>query len=150
MNLLIGIGNELRADDGAGPWAAQNFKAEGWQTLDCGTMPESYTSKIKKLAPERIVFLDAADLGIPPGEFRIVPKEQIADLSTGTHNQPISLMMDFLAMSMDAEMIFIGIQPAIVTDGPGLSPEVFQGLEKLVAALRTDSLLLGIPKALSQ
>ena len=122
----------MRADDGAGPWAAQHFEAEGWQTLDCGVMPESYTSKIKKLAPKRIVFLDAADLGIPAGEFRIVPKDKIADLSTGTHNQPISLMMDFLAMSMDAEMIFIGIQPAVLADGPGLSPDVFQGLEKLL------------------
>lgn len=135
MNLLIGIGNELRADDGAGPWAAQNFQAAGWQTLDCGIMPENYTSKIKKIAPERIVFLDAADLDIPPGEFRIVPKDKIADLSTGTHNQPISLMMDFLAMSMDVEMIFIGIQPAVVTNGTGLSPEVFQGLEKLFPIL---------------
>jgi hydrogenase 3 maturation protease len=135
LNLLIGIGNELRADDGAGPWAAQNFEADDWQALDGGTMPENYTSKIKKLAPKRIVFLDAADLGIPPGEFRIVPKDKIADLSTGTHNQPISLMMDFLAMSMDAEMIFVGIQPAVVTNGTGLSPEMFQGLEKLFKLL---------------
>ena len=135
MNLLVGIGNELRSDDGAGPWAAQHFAAEGWQTLDGGVMPENYTSKIKKLAPQRIVFLDAADLGMPPGEFRIVPKEKIADLSTGTHNLPVSLMMDFLALSMDAEMIFIGIQPAVVTNGTGLSAEVFQGLENLFPIL---------------
>jgi hydrogenase 3 maturation protease len=150
MNLLVGIGNEMRSDDGAGPWAAKNFTAAGWQTLDCGILPENYTSKIKQLAPNRIVFLDATDLGIPPGEFRIVPKENIADLSTGTHNLPISLMMDFLSMSMDAEMLFIGIQPAVVTNGTGLSPEMFQGLEKLFAALRSESLLLEIPKALSQ
>ena len=35
----------------------------------------------------------------------------------------------------DAEMIFIGIQPAMVTDGPGLSPDVSQGLEKLFSIL---------------
>ena len=35
MNLLVGIGNVIRLDDGLGPYMAQHFNAEGWQTLDC-------------------------------------------------------------------------------------------------------------------
>ncbi len=135
MKLLVGIGNVIRLDDGLGPYMAQNFKAEGWETLDCGTVPENFTSKIKQLQPELVVFVDAAEMGLPPGEFRIVPKEQIKDFSCGTHNLPLSLMMDFIQQSLDVEMIFVGVQPVSVDDGEGLSPEVFQGLEKLFPML---------------
>jgi len=140
MNLLVGIGNVIRGDDGLGPYMAQTFKADGWQTLDCGTVPENFTSKIKQLQPELVVFVDAAEMDLPPGEFRIIPKEQIKDFSCGTHNLPLSLMMDFLQQSIDAEMAFVGVQPVSVDDGEGLSSEVFQGLEKLTQALIDDPL----------
>lgn len=135
MKLLVGIGCVLRGDDGVGPYVANHFQAEGWQTLDCGTVPENFTSKIKQLQPERVVFVDAAEMGLEPGEFRIIPKEMIKDVSCSTHNLPLSLMIDFLQQSMDVPMPFIGIQPALVCDGEELSPEVFQGLEKLFPML---------------
>jgi hypothetical protein len=47
-------------------------------------------------------------------------------------------MMDFIQQSMDVEMFFVGVQPVSVDDGEGLSPEVFQGLEKLTQALIDD------------
>jgi len=140
MKLLVGIGNVIRGDDGLGPYIAQTFKAEGWETIDCGTVPENFTSKIKQLQPELVVFVDAAEMDLPPGEFRIIPKEQIKDFSCGTHNLPLSLMMDFLQQSIDAEMAFVGVQPVSVDDGEGLSSEVFQGLEKLTQALIDDPL----------
>ena len=140
MNLLVGIGNVIRLDDGLGPYMAQHFKAEGWQTLDCGTVPENFTSKIKQLQPELVLFVDAAEMDLEPGEFRIIPKEQIKDFSCGTHNLPLSLMMDFIQQSLDVEMLFVGVQPVSVDDGEGLSPEVFQGLENLTQALIDDPL----------
>ncbi len=140
MNLLVGIGNVIRLDDGLGPYIAQNFKANGWETLDCGTVPENFTSKIKQLDPELLVFVDAAEMDLEPGEFRIIPKEQIKDVSCSTHNLPLSLMIDFLQQSLDVEMPFVGVQPASISDGEGLSPEVFQGLEKLTQALIDDPL----------
>ena len=145
MKLLVGIGNVIRRDDGLGPYMAQHFKAEGWQTLDCGTVPENFTSKIKQLQPELVVFIDAAEMELKPGEFRIIPKEQIKDFSCGTHNLPLSLMIDFLQRSLeDVEMPFVGVQPSSVSDGEGLSLDVFQGLEKLTQALRTDPLKIHV------
>ena len=79
-------------------------------------------------------------MDLEPGEFRIIPKEQIKDFSCGTHNLPLSLMMDFIQQSLDVEMLFVGVQPVSVDDGEGLSPEVFQGLEKLTQALIDDPL----------
>ncbi len=143
MKLLVGIGNVIRLDDGLGPYLAQNFKAEGWKTLDCATVPENFTSKIKQLQPELVVFIDAAEMDLAPGEFRIIPKEQIKDFSCGTHNLPLSLMIDFLQQSMVVDMFFVGVQPVSVDDGEGLSPEVFQGLEKLTQALIDDTQIPG-------
>jgi hydrogenase 3 maturation protease len=141
MNLLVGIGNVIRLDDGLGPYMAQTFKAEGWQTIDCGTVPENFTSKIKQAEPELVVFVDAAEMGLDAGAFRIIPKEKIKDVSCSTHNLPLSLMIDFLQQSMDVEMPFIGVQPALVSDGEEISPEVFQGLGKLAQALIDDPLM---------
>ena len=140
MNLLVGIGNVIRLDDGLGPYMAQNFKADGWETLDCGTVPENFTSKIKQAEPELVVFVDAAEMGLTPGEFRIIPKEMIKDVNCSTHNLPLSLMIDFLQQSMDVEMPFIGVQPALVSDGEELSEAVLDGLKKLTQALVTDPL----------
>ena len=130
-NLLVGIGCVLRGDDGLGPYMAQTFKAEGWETLDCGTVPENFTSKIKQADPELVVFVDAAEMGLEPGEFRIIPKEMIKDVSCSTHNLPLSLMIDFLQQSMDVEMPFIGVQPALVSDGEELSESVLSAIKDL-------------------
>ena len=139
MNLLVGIGCVLRGDDGLGPRMAQTFTAEGWATLDCGTVPENFTSKIKQLRPELVVFVDAAEMGLAPGEFRIIPKEKIKDVSCSTHNLPLSLMIDFLQQSMDVDMPFIGVQPALVSDGEELSSEVLSGIKKLADVLVRES-----------
>ena len=140
MKLLVGIGGVLRGDDGLGPYMAQTFKAEGWQTIDCGTVPENFTSKIKQAEPELVVFVDAAEMGLDAGEFRIIPKETIKDVSCSTHNLPLSLMIDFLQRSMEVDMPFVGVQPALVSDGEEISQDVFQGLEKLAHALLEDPL----------
>ena len=118
---------------------AQTFTAEGWATLDCGTVPENFTSKIKQLRPELVVFVDAAEMGLAPGEFRIIPKEKIKDVSCSTHNLPLSLMIDFLQQSMDVDMPFIGVQPALVSDGEELSSEVLSGIKKLADVLVRES-----------
>ncbi len=139
MKLLVGIGNVIRLDDGLGPYMAQTFEADGWQTIDCGTVPENFTSKIKQAKPELVVFVDAAEMDLPAGEFRVIPKEKIKDVSCSTHNLPLSLMIDFLQQSMDVEMLFIGVQPASISDGEGLSPEVLSGIKKLTELLIQNS-----------
>ena len=68
-NILLGIGNPLNGDDGVGIYVAEQFRKEGWIPLACGTAPENFTGIIRKTRPSCLVLVDAAAMGIFPGEY---------------------------------------------------------------------------------
>jgi hydrogenase 3 maturation protease len=133
-NILLGIGNPLNGDDGAGIWVAGQFRKDGWVSLSCGTAPENFTGVIRKTRPDCLVLVDAAAMGISPGEFRIIPRHKIADVSIGTHQLPLSMLIDFLADSA-SRIVLIGIQPDRVAAGEEISPRVREGADRLVQEL---------------
>ncbi|WP_301665063.1 hydrogenase 3 maturation endopeptidase HyCI [Methanoculleus frigidifontis] len=135
MKMLLGVGNTLRGDDGVGSYVAHRMEDGDWNALDCGTVPENFTGVVRRNHPALLVFVDAADMGVPPGEFRIVPKGRIQDVSIGTHSLPLSHLIDFLA-GVAETILFIGIQPAIVRDGEYLSEPVQEGAERLITVLK--------------
>jgi len=135
MNVLIGIGNPLRGDDGVGPWIADHFQEEGWLSLNCGTAPENFTAVIRRAAPDLLLIVDAADIGLPPGEFRVVDPSRIEDVSIGTHQLPLTHLMEYLKNSVN-RIVFVGIQPARISDEERISAEVKAGAETLMHVIR--------------
>lgn len=135
VRMLLGVGNPLHGDDGVGNYVASRFHARGWNAIDCGTMPENFTALVRRHRPEILILVDASDLGLPPGEFRIIGEDQIEDVSIGTHNLPLSLLMGYLSEHAE-QVIFIGIQPGVLSEGGELSPEVTRGADHLIALLR--------------
>jgi hydrogenase 3 maturation protease len=133
MKVLLGVGSELNGDDGIGPWVAQHFHAAGWQPIDCFTVPENYTSRVKRLQPTAIVIVDAADMAIHPGEMRIIPLEAMGAASFSTHMLPLSMIVTYLAEATSADIWIIGIQPEQF-DG-GLSPAVLSAGKELLHLL---------------
>jgi hydrogenase 3 maturation protease len=137
--MLLGIGNPLRGDDGAGTYVADRFTSPGWIALDCGTIPENFTGTVRKEHPELLVLVDAADMGISPGEFRIIRPDDIAAVTFGTHALPLSILIGFL--SHDAgRVLFIGIQPAQTEMGQPLTGAVRQGADRLIRILEEGDL----------
>jgi hydrogenase 3 maturation protease len=100
-------------------------------SLDCGTVPENFTSVVRTTRPGLLLLIDAADMGLFPGEFRTIQKEHIKDVSIGTHNMPLSYLVDFLSDSC-GKILFIGIQPGTIVEGESLSEEVRAGSESLI------------------
>jgi len=134
VKMLLGIGNPLRGDDGAGNYVADRFRAPGWLALDCGTIPENFTGMVRKEHPELLVLVDAAEMGISPGEFRIILPDDIAAVTFGTHALPLSILIGFL--SHDAgRVLFIGIQPAHTEMDQPLTDAVRQGADRLIRIL---------------
>jgi len=133
-NILLGIGNSLNGDDGAGMLVAGQFRKEGWISLSCGTAPENFTGIIRKTRPDCLVLVDAAAMGLSPGEFRIIPRHKIADVSIGTHQLPLSLLIDFLS-DASGRIVLIGIQPDRVVSGEEISLRVREGADRLVHVL---------------
>jgi len=104
------IGNRDGGDDAVGPYIADQLKSTTVDVLDCGTTPENYTSLVKKHDPEHLIIIDAVEMGLFPGEKRIVPKEKIGVMHISTHGIPISVLINYLEQYVK-NIIFIGIQP---------------------------------------
>jgi hydrogenase 3 maturation protease len=132
MNMLLGIGNALRGDDGIGVWIARNTHVIGWKALDCGPVPENFTGIVRREHPDLLLLVDAADMGLAPGEFRIIPQEKIQDVGIGTHQLPLSHLITFLEGTAGT-ILFIGIQPACLEEDMPISPDVKEGAMRLIA-----------------
>ena len=137
MNVLMGIGNILNGDDGIGPWVAQHFRQENWKTIDCGTAPENFTGKVKKLSPDLLVLVDATDMNLSPGEIRRIPPDMINALHLSTHALPLSLLMAHLQDTIK-KIILVGIQPKRF-NGP-LSCEVHTAGKYLIHILTQNTM----------
>jgi hydrogenase 3 maturation protease len=109
-NLVMCIGNREGGDDAIGPYIADRLKEKGGEVLDCGVVPENYTSVVKRYNPKNLIIIDAVDMGLLPGEIRRVPKEKIGVMHISTHGIPISVLIDYLEKYVK-KIIFIGIQP---------------------------------------
>jgi hydrogenase 3 maturation protease len=136
--LLLGVGNTLRADDGIGCYIADRFSSKhptGWQVINAGPVPENFTSVIRKAAPKTVVILDSAEMKLPPGTYRIIPKEKIGTLHLTTHAMPLSVLIEFIEEFVP-KVIFIGIQPKEIKTDITISPELEKAAEELIGILK--------------
>ena len=105
--LVVGVGSRIRADDGAGPLVCdilkERIEKEGpphWcemEIIDSDVMPESYGGPIRRYRPDLLLFVDAAEMGIAPGEIRIIPHDRIEATVPSTHTLPLSLFIDHIS-----------------------------------------------------
>ena len=110
-NLVMCIGNRDGGDDAIGPYIADILQNEkDLIALDCGTVPENYTSIVKQFMPETVIIVDAIEMGLSTGEIRIVSKEKIGKMHISTHGIPISILIQYLEDFVD-NILLIGIQP---------------------------------------
>jgi hydrogenase 3 maturation protease len=137
MNILMGIGNVDRGDDGVGDYIARRFKHPGWEVLKCATAPENFTSVIKKKRPARLIVVDAADLRLPPGAFRRLRGDQIRPSGPGTHRLPLYLLLDYMA-EFAGEIVFIGVQPRTTEFGDTLSREARDAAKEIAKLIEED------------
>jgi len=136
---IVGIGNLLRGDDGLGPALIGKLKEKGIRAklFDCGTAPENYIIPILSSSCDTVILIDAADMGIPPGEARIFGIDQISNVGFSTHNPSPRLFVDLLKTGRDDVNVFVlSVQPKGTALGEGLSEEVKAGLDSLTEIFR--------------
>ncbi|MEC5344520.1 hydrogenase maturation peptidase HycI [Brenneria populi] len=137
-NMVLAVGNSMMGDDGAGPLLAERMMRDpvaGWSVIDGGVIPENAAHRLRLLKPKRLLVVDASDMGLPPGAIRILDPERIAeDLLMNTHNLPLNFLIDSLQEDIP-EVIFLGIQPALVAFYFPLSQEVERAVERIYRRL---------------
>ncbi len=136
--VIMCIGNRDGGDDGIGPYIAERLEKDhpDFVVLDGGISPENYTSVVKRYQPETLILVDAADMGLPAGEIRIVPEEKIGTMHLSTHGISLALLIEFLKKDIK-EIVVIGIQPRKMS-GP-MSARVRKSGEHLIDVLQKKS-----------
>ncbi|MBK8980310.1 MAG: hydrogenase maturation protease [Planctomycetes bacterium] len=134
-HLVLGVGNDLRGDDGFGPELARQLAARGGRALDAGTAPESMTGPLRRAAPALLLIADAAELGAPPGTLRLLDPAELAPGATGTHDPSLRLLLTFLAAELSFEVRLLAVQPAHRDLGAAMSAPVAAALAAAVDAL---------------
>ena len=99
-------------DDAIGPYVADQLKDKSneFVVLDCGTVPENFTSVVKQHKPRNLIIIDAVEMGLNPGEIRIVPREKIGTMHISTHGIPLSILITYLEECIE-NIFLVGIQP---------------------------------------
>ena len=137
-DVLLCVGNSMMGDDGAGPLLAEMCVATPpgrWQVIDGGSAPETEVVAIRELRPSRLLIVDATEMGLNPGETRIVDPDDIAEMFLmTTHNMPLNYLIEQLKEDV-GEVIFLGIQPDIVGFYYPMTPPVKEAVEKVYASL---------------
>lgn len=136
---VLGIGNPLRGDDGVGLWVVERLRGSSWHVIEAGASLENALGVVRRLAPEFLVIVDAAEMGLPPGSVRRLPNEESAQMLGSTHALPLSFLLSTVRDAVE-EVALIGIQPADRSLGEGLTPEVLAAAEDLVARLKLGDL----------
>ena len=142
---VIGVGNILYGDDGVGVraiWELQKTPlASGIDLVDGGSMGVDLLEYLK--AYERVVIIDAADMGLPPGTVKVFKPEQVASLKSdkvlSLHSADVLGVIE-LGKTLGeklAEIHIVAVQPEFVGPREGLSDRVLRALPNAVEEVKT-------------
>jgi hydrogenase maturation protease HycI len=136
--VLIGMGNEINGDDGAGVYVVREVgkSARKFHIIDAGTQPDNFTTRISSLGPSHSLFIDAGFIDGPPGAVSLLPPENINEaLAFHTHYIPLNYVIRRIQKGCGCRVVIIGIKPASLEPGDGLSRAVKEAADRLIDAL---------------
>jgi len=144
---VLGVGHELRRDDGVGVVVARRVNdllaraaEEGRPRIgvcgfEGGPAPESSTGALRRFAPTHVIIVDAADMGENPGTARLVSEEAVAGTGFSTHSMPLTVLSEYLRRSLGCSVVLLGIQPLSIEFGEGLSGPVGEAADVVARAV---------------
>jgi hydrogenase 3 maturation protease len=140
--VVLGIGNDLRADDGAGSILARSLGQRfPGAAFDGGQAPENVSGPVRRARPDTVIIVDAADFGGAPGETRFATPGGAGGLTLGTHALPIGTFMTALGEMTGAAVHLVAIQAATTEFGGAMTPDVAAAVgevgRELAAILQT-------------
>jgi hydrogenase 3 maturation protease len=126
---VVGVGQALRGDDGAGPAVVARVREllppdEALLLLDAAHAPENVLGRLIRFNPDVVLFIDAVRAGAPPGAVRWLAAGAAEAAGGSTHTLPLAMLAEFITAETGAAVYVIGIQPATTEFSAGLSPSV--------------------------
>jgi hydrogenase 3 maturation protease len=137
--VIAGIGNPIRSDDYVGLKIVERLKDKLPQSvllIEAETVPESYLSDIEEFRPSHVLLIDAALLGLKPGQASLFDAESVENYSAiTTHLLPLRVFCEFIKQATGAKIGLLLIQPSCIEFGEGLTVEVDDGAKRLTEVL---------------
>ncbi|MPM60796.1 Hydrogenase 3 maturation protease [bioreactor metagenome] len=138
---MVGIGNELNGDDAAGILVAQKLWAGAEIPANClsivaGSLPENASGPLRRFGPDLVIFVDAADSGLPSGTVSWLAEDQIGGFSASSHTLPLTVLGGFLRNELGCHIEYLGIQPQSIEYLEGVSETMIQSIDRIVQELQ--------------
>ncbi len=138
--VIAGIGNPIRKDDFVGVKIVQDLQgkiSDRVSLFQCETVPESHMQDIVDLNPTHVLLVDAAILGLEPGEARLVFPEQLTDFpAITTHVLPLGIFCNCINKLTKAKIALLLIEPENTEFGEGLTLTAKAAAGKVVIILQ--------------
>lgn len=147
--LVLGIGNTLLGDEGAGVHAInqlqeRNTELDEVEFMDGGTLSFSLAASVEDC--DKLIVIDAAELQSPPGTVRTFVNEDMDHFLGNQRKRSVHevSLMDLLAVALLSGRLpqcraLIGIQPQYVDWATEPTPAVAAGIGQ--ACAKAESLL---------
>jgi hydrogenase maturation protease len=140
--VVLGLGNILHADDGAGPQAIGRLRTDPRVPADV-SLVEGGTLGLELLAYvwdcARLIVIDAVDVAEPPGTVVRMSGEELSSLpgKSSVHQLGVSDLLVALRMLAERQprVVLLGVQPGSTDWNHGLSPPVAATMNSLVEAI---------------
>jgi hydrogenase 3 maturation protease len=131
--VFVGLGNELREDDGAGLELTNRIKSkkEFYKSnfIIAGRNPENHLQAILNYNPQMVIFIDAAERNGNPGEIKNFNEDEIGQTDFSTHTFSIKMIKEYLLNHQQMDFMFLGIQPLSTSFRQGLSDIIKNKIE---------------------
>lgn len=132
--VFAGLGNVLRRDDGVGVYLAQHIRPHPSITiLNVEVGIENHIGKINSLRPDLLILMDCVFFNRQPGYCQLIEVDRLADFTTNTHNISLKRISEFIS----ARSFILGIQPAEVNLGEGLTRPVINRANQLIKKINS-------------
>jgi hydrogenase maturation protease len=145
--LVLGVGNVLLGDEGAGVHAVRSMEAETWPShvtlLDGGTGGFHLLSLFEEF--DRIVLVDATMDGQPPGTVRLIRPRFASDYprTLSAHDIGLKDLVESAALlGLTPEVVLVTVSVTTLPEGldADLGPEVAGALPRVAALVREAAL----------
>jgi hydrogenase 3 maturation protease len=129
--LILGVGNRARGDDGIGSYLVRRLQKKiSIPVIDAGEMPEKSLAQIESSGADLVLIVDAADMGVTPGEFSLLELDELKNMGVSTHTADLSLLFNIIPKHKRPHGLVVAVQPGS-TLGNQLSSEARNALDGL-------------------
>lgn len=134
---ILGVGNELRCDDGIGPLVLNRLRQKSWSApLDLFTVGRDVFSILEYIGVyNKIIIIDALPPDQKPGKIRIIHWNSYRAVASDTlslHDVDLITILNMAHWRAHTSITLLGIETCSLQWHIGLSPELQRMLNDIV------------------